>query len=215
MKKLERLKSDLIRQGIISGGITAVLLGAMLFVMSIEQEYTDERQLLTRQINQVNADIQQLDSRFKKARQSLDLYEQLRSSSDNADEALSRKEITAILNILKDKYKLSTLTLRMTPMIELADQKYVTPTTSVAKTELTMTFSGMTDELLLGFVKDLQELLPGYSRIIFLEMERTGSIDNQFLMAVNRETYPALVQGEVTLQLMGLTKKPVEDATRG
>lgn len=212
--KLEITRTQLVRYSIIKAVILTVLGGIALTVYTVQQGYLAERQRISASINNVNSDIQKLDSTFKKAKESLDLYEQLQQSENSAESALSRKNIAESLNILKDRYKLHSLSLRMTPVKDLEDRRYLTDTTQVIQTEITLSFAGMTDELMFGFINDVLRQLPGYTRVSYLKMKRDLPIDNEFLLAVSREEFPPLVSGEVAFHLLGMKKISREESKK-
>ena len=100
------------------------------------------------------------------------------------------------LQNLKVRYRLATLDINLTnvaPYLSAQDQnRYATQFNTI-----TLTFGGLSDELILSFLQDLFQTLPGYIRVEKMELKRELEITQVVLGQIQGQTIPVLVSGNV------------------
>jgi hypothetical protein len=100
------------------------------------------------------------------------------------------------LQNLKVRYRLAVLDISLTnvaPLVGTQEQKgYITHFNTI-----TLTFGGLSDELMMSFLQELFETLPGYIRVEKLVMNRKIEISPAVLAQIQNSSIPVLVEGSV------------------
>lgn len=204
MKYKQLQKKTLIHVAVISG-ILLVLLAIYLFLSKVEDDFAMDLSHAERDVNRIQSQSRALDERVEKAQKSLKLYETIANSNGGMDQTISRKWAKNKLDILKDQYRLSSLTLKMSPVEELEGKEYQKQTTKVVHTEVKLSFSGLTDNHLLSFVEAVLKEFRGYARIDSLRLQRNRVIDNNLIVSISKGAIPEIVTGEITFHWLALT----------
>ena len=185
--------------------VVASILGTfMWYIGTIVEDKEQTLRRLTTANNRLIREINKIEGQINSAQDSVDLYNRLNDNAKGGGGELKQSTITRLLEQLKDQYKISRLTMRMSPAKALERTVQDIETTDVVYSRIHLTFAGLTDDILLAFINSFMKKAPGYSRIESLSIKRLGSIDNQFLLDLSKEKYTPLVSGEIHLYLLGL-----------
>lgn len=215
--KFMLLKKILMKEAGIFAVILLVIGAAMFFMMNKESSLNDEMNSLNSNVSSVNGESQTLQAQYTKAKNSLTLYRSIEDGKQSMDDSLSRENATKLINRLKEEYLLSSLSMTITPMVDIKDSGIDTKTATLVFSEVTLKFSAMSDEQFFSFVNAISREFPGYLTYTKLDLKRTSPINTEIFKAVSRGDRPALVNGEVAFKWYGLksnaeTPKPAEGA---
>ena len=202
--KLASLKKTTIKQLSIMAIIIIALAGIYLVLLHLKDENEQKRSQLKLQTNNLNTQIQNLQEQYKKAQASMGLYNSLQAEDEAGTGGINRQNMKGLLDKLKDTYHLSRLTLKMEPAEELPQEKFRKKTTLTEHSEVTLKFSGLTDEYLFSFIDALIHELSGYMRIENMQLRRELPINNDILLKISHGDTPALVSGEIVFHWLGL-----------
>ena len=101
------------------------------------------------------------------------------------------------LQDLKIRYRLAVLDISLTnvaPLVTAEPNKRY----GASLNTVTLRFGGLSDELLLSFLQELFETLPGYIRVEKLEMKRDAAISPAILGQIRASSTPLVASGAVT-----------------
>lgn len=101
------------------------------------------------------------------------------------------------LQNLKVRYRLAVLDINLTnvaPFVAAQNQKKY----AIQFNTVTLTFGGLSDELILSFLQELFYTLPGYIRVDKMEMKRDLEITQDVLGQIQGQSIPVLVSGSIT-----------------
>lgn len=100
------------------------------------------------------------------------------------------------LQALKVRYRLAVLDISLTNVAPFVAAQNQTRFATQFNT-ITLTFGGLSDELILSFLQELFQTLPGYIRVEKLDMKRDLEITPEILGQVQGRSIPVLVSGSV------------------
>lgn len=193
------LREELIKTAWIAGGIA---LAALIFVgysFYDRQSREDTLAQIQRDLALANNHIVKMEDDNNKFIQMQLHYNRIpdKQRDMNLSDLPSRIALLQpTLQSLKVRYRLAVLDISLTnvaPLISTQEQKgYDTHFNTV-----TLTFGGLSDELLLSFVQELFETLPGYMRVEKMELKREAEITPAILGQIKNSSIPLLVNGSV------------------
>ena len=167
---------------------------------------------LNSNVSSVNGEIQTLQTQYTKAKNSLDLYKTL-ENKQGIGESLSRDSAKKLLDRLKEEYLLSSLSLTLTPTVEIKDSPVSTKTATLVSSEVTLRFDGMSDEQIFSFVNAISKEFTGYLRFTRFELTRNKEVTTDVLRSIGKGERPALVSGELSFKWFGLKANEKAEST--
>ena len=214
--KFRLLRKKVIAESVVLAVICGVLLAVYVFASMQEEQFAAESQILQGDLAALNLQRQNLESQLRRAKKSISIYNEVKKQLDDNQFALNRDKAQMIINQLKDKYMLSSINMKVSPVSDVATDKYKSTTIKLIQSKVTLNFSGISDEYLLSFVNDLMRKLNGYIRVTNLSLSRTGDINKESLTQISQGKLPALVTGELGFNWVGVQPiKPPEPAAAG
>lgn len=205
------MKFEMLRKRIVIEGI-ATAIGLMLSLAigivasGWHEDQADESTKMKRTLLTTAKRLETINNKYETSRQSLDIYTMLKERQTSGELELSRKFASNLLNRLKDEYKLTHLSLSMSPAEVIQNKEFQRKNAQVVSSDMKLKFSGISDSQLFSFLQALQIELGGYVRVTALTLDRTGNIDEKSLRAISKGNMPELVKGDVTLEWLGLRK---------
>ena len=197
--KIAVIREELIRIAWIAGVITLAALLITGYSFYDRQKREDNLAQMERDIALANNQILKLEEDNDKYIQTKMRYNRIadRQREINLSDLPSRIAILQpTLQNLKVRYRLAVLDISLTnvaPLISEQEQKnYITHFNTV-----TLTFGGLSDELLMSFLQELFETLPGYIRVEKLELRRKTLITPSVLGQIQNSSIPLVVEGTV------------------
>ena len=145
-----------------------------------------------------------LSKKFAKARKSLRLYETIVQDNAKEDFSLNRELATSILDDLNERYRLSKLSVSISPIQELKNDSMQNTSNVVIYSEVALQFKGVSDEMILGFVNDITNQFLGYVNITEFSLLKEKDIDGEVLYAVSKGKKPTTVSGAMKFLWLGL-----------
>ena len=197
--RIALLQEELIKAAWVAGGIA---LGALIitgYSFYDRQNREDNLAQIDRDLALANNQIVKLEEDNNKFIQTQLRYNRIpdKKREVNLSDMASRIALLQpTLQGLKVRYRLAVLDISLTnvaPLVSAQDQKrYLTHFNTV-----TLTFGGLSDELILSFLQELFETLPGFIRVEKMEMKRTTEITSAVLGKIQNSSIPVLVSGSV------------------
>jgi hypothetical protein len=206
--KIQELRTQTITYAGIKGAIVVGVMVLLLVALGIRNNEEDALTKANARARDVNASIQSTEQFLEKAQKSLELQATLQHKNKLSGSGIDQKYIANLLNALKERYLLTELSMKMTPPTVLKDGEFAKTHIELEHTLVTLTFAGLSDELLLSFVDNMLRLLPGYTQVDVVQLERRKPIDKAFLDEVAREKYTPIVGGVLSLHWIALKPKP-------
>lgn len=157
-------------------------------------------------VTQLRGSLLQLRRRNEQLRADLNRYPELRRRSDEALAAglgnpLDRPGLIAYAKDSSDRHRLSNLRYRLAgdAAKPLSSPKYV-----VENDQVDFEFGALVDDDMRAFWADLMAAQPGHFRIVSFELARQLDLDDSVLAALRHGSFPALLQGKLTLRWTGV-----------
>jgi len=209
MRKLAKAKKDLAKSSTASIIIIAVFGGLVFGTMQYKNSKEDDLDKVKKDIKKIKSNISTIKNERKQAMLS---YETFNSIPENKlptksgfESSVERQRIAKkVLLDLNDKYRFTA----MDPKLSPPGLKESTALIDIISSPLDINFDGMSDELVLSFVNDLKEKLPGYLKMTKLNIKRRGAIDSETLEKIKvTSSYLPLVSGAVSFEWYTLKSK--------
>lgn len=185
----------MIKRGILYVILLSLCGGGYYYVDSTLKGQHRAEQFLQNDINSLNGKITSLLSKSKEFAESYKLWKKL-FKTDQKQEGLKISQVQSLLNLFKERYKLTEMSVDLSTPKNLEDI-YKTDTAVVQSSEVSLKFAGLSDEYLLSFVGAIKNKFPGYVKIKALKLNRVGKIDKETLLKISRGAAPSLVSGEL------------------
>jgi hypothetical protein len=157
-------------------------------------------------VSQLRGSLLQLRHRNEQLRSDLNRYPELRRRYDEALAAglgnpLDRPGLIAFAKDSSDRHRLSDLRYRLAGdgAKPVSSPKYV-----VENDEVEFEFGALLDDDVRAFWTDLAAQQPGHFRLVSFELTRQHDPDDSVLTALRRGSFPALLQGKLTLRWTGV-----------
>lgn len=212
--KLAAQKKKLIRTAAIAGGVVLLAIAITAGAMYAGSYMQDDLKKTKSQMNSLNRKQQGLEKKIAKAKESLQLYETITQENGSQNFTLDRDQATARLNQLNERYRLSNLSVSISPVKELKNGATQNSSGVVIYSEVALQFKGISDELILGFVNEISRRFVGYVNITEFSMTKQGDINGKVLYGVSKGKKPVTVSGSLKFLWLGLKlDQPDEDNT--
>lgn len=204
MTKYQRVFKQQTREWITSVVVLAVL-GALAYGASLlgDDKQQEERQLSSA-VQSVRSEATTMKNQIDKARASLKLYNDLNATNQNAGFTIDRERGRKLLDALKAEYKLTSLSVTMSPVTEDKEVAGNSKTVNVMATDIRLDFTGISDENALTFLAAMKREFPGYVRIKKITLSRDKEIGSDVVATVREGRVPPLVKGEITARWLGI-----------
>jgi hypothetical protein len=204
MSKYKRLRKNLIFESAVIAGVLTALAGGAFFISSMSDDYRNQRNTISGQIGGLAAQIGQLQAQLTKAQRSMGAYQDLLKRNQNAGFTLSRQDAKTKLETLRDRYRLATMHVNMSPIVDASDAKYQKKTVSMISNTMTLDMDAMSDEDIVAFMDDMEKELSGFVRVTTFSIVKSEKVSNENLLTISqRGTFP-MVRGEIKFIWMGI-----------
>lgn len=210
LKLLKTLTRQALKSGIMLLIIGAGTFGVYQWASSLEDESSKE----TSRERQLRNEQAQLEEQKLKAEKSLELYSRLVQRGGEAGFSLDRQAATRILNELNDKYLLTKLSIKVSPVTERQPGEFNIKTGQIVVSTVELSFFSISDEMAYGFLNELMNSFPGYVNITNLMMTRSNDFTPKVFEEMAKGVRPGLVSTRVTFDWLGL-KEPEEEGEDG
>jgi len=209
MRKLAKAKKDLVKTSTISLAIVAVFGGLVFGILQYKHSKEDDLKKIKKDIKSIKSNISSIKNERKQAMLSYKTFNSIPKNKLPTDSgyetSVERQRIAKkILLELNEKYRFTA----MDPKLAPPELKESNDLIEIISSPLDINFDGMSDELVLSFVNDLRESLPGYLKMTKLNIKRRGAIDSETLEKIKvTSSYLPLVSGAATFEWYTLKNK--------
>lgn len=215
MKKDKLLIKRLTVEGGIAAAVMAVTAGLMIFAGGLEQSSSEVLKKQTGEVNAVRGKISNIKQQIDESGRSADTYETIREFKTTSNFTINRKNAKKYLSDLRNKYRLSSLSMTISPEEKLDDPKLRSLDVDAKQTQIFLNFGGMSDTHLLSFIQDLRASMPGFVKIDKLELKRDKALDVTVYRQMSRGSTPEVVSGELVFTWIGLAEEEAEAGDEG
>ena len=207
MTKLQQLKRQLVRSAVFfSCAIT--ILGVAGYLSS---DFLDKKNIKVRQeqsnINVLHSRISQLEQKFNIYETSFSTYNSLDQKLKDGNFKLDAAQAKVILNQLRQKHRITNLTLQMTVQNRYGQENISNVGIEPVFREVTLTLAALSDLHIYAFKEDLEKSLPGYIHFTKATLQRTRPLSDDILREVSVGSTPALVNATITFVWLGIIEK--------
>lgn len=209
--KLQELRKQVITRVILSAAVLAVIGGLAVASYFIRTGYEDDLSKVNNQARDTNSNIQMLEQLLEQAKKAIESYALLQGSKKPSPTGINQEYLTQVLENFKERYVLTDLSLKMAAPAPLKDKDLAKNNLDIEHVMVSLQFSGLSDELLFSFMDNLLRVLPGYTQVDSIQMERKGALDNKVLADIMQEKYSPLVQTGLTFHWIAIKPKPTLD----
>lgn len=206
---IAQLKKESIRQGIITCSIIVLCVAGYLYLGAYSNTLNQEKSTIQKDITATNSRIVNFQRKQQEYEEAKKLWATL-SDNQKKRSGIILANAQQLLENLKNQYALGGFKADISKPEELKDI-YKTETTVVVSTKVDLTFDALTDESIFSFIGALSRGLPGYVKILSLQISREGNIGPVLLKNLQEGKYQSVVQGRLSFYWRDL-KDVSEDA---
>lgn len=210
MQKLRRLKKKLVKEAGIFIGIIAVLTGVTLFLQDEIGSEEQQQNVLRSNIQSLDSQIAELERKHGIVNSSIIEYNRLKARMGRGDFRIDRDQATDIFDTLRKKYRISNLSMTVTPKDVMRSTDLERPTAEVTVSEASLEFDAMSDVHVFSFLHDAMQTLPGFLRVTRFKINRQRLITPDVYVSVSKGEVPRMVSAEVGLMWLGIDEKSKE-----
>lgn len=215
MSKPKRMKKRIGLEAVVFGGIAAALAGGMIGTGSWFKSVDTKRMSLQSEVSNSESRIADITRQIDESGTSSEVFNKIRGQKDNLEFNFERDQARDRLAVLREKFRLSSLALVVSPEITLNLPKLQNMNTGAVYTDIELKFGAMSDTHIFSFIEELQRSMPGFVRVDKIELEREKAMDVTIFRLMSRGAVPQMVSGTIVFKWIGLAKpKPVEDGTQ-
>jgi hypothetical protein len=212
MTKSELLKNSLKKRAIIFiiavGACTALAYGAYMFSMS----NNEEKQRIESELRQKSQKVSELEQKFNIYEASFNRYNEILKEFDNKRYALDIPKAQALINDLRQKYRLTNLELTISGEKPYGEANASYKGFEPLYREISLAFYGLSDAHVYAFMEELQRSLSGYIRFAAFSVSRQRGMSEELYKDARRGSTPSVVKSEVSFLWIGVARKKA-DAT--
>lgn len=209
--RVAQLKKEVIRRTIATLIIVVICAVGYWYFQSYGDQLAAQRDQLQRDIVSLNSKIVNFERKQQEYEEAKQLWSTL-SDSQKKRSGIILGNAQQLLDNLKDQYSLGGFKADISKPVELKDI-YKTDTTVVMSTKVELTFDALTDESIFAFVAALSRGLPGYVKIDYLHVMRSGEINPLLIRNLQQGTYQPVVQAKMTFYWRDLKDITPEETT--
>lgn len=206
--RAEALKPYIIKRASIMSAMIVLAVGIYLTASYFRDSLAEQLGRVNAATRATNTEIQALEEKVALANASLDLYRQLEKSKSSNIKGLDRQALADIVEPLKERYHLTGLSLKVAPVVTLTDEKFAKGTLQAEHTLVTLSFEGITDELLFSFIDLMLRQAAGYTQVDYLRMSREENLTKEYMLKLAKEEFTPLVKGEMAFHWIALKDAP-------
>ncbi len=207
MQKLKLLRKKIIKEGGIAIGVIVALIAGMMFLGDAVTKEEQEQMMLRGNIGSLVQQISDLEAKHGVVTSSITEFRRLKGRQKRGDFTINRDQATDIFNTLRQKYRISNLSMTVTPKAEMSTPELLRPTAQMAFSEAVLEFDAMSDVHVFSFIQDAAASLPGFLRISNFRIDRQRKITNEVYVSVSKGELPRMVSAKVTFMWFGIDEK--------
>lgn len=200
VRQKKQLKKEAVMAALVLLGASCIVAGVTVF----QSATVEDLKKTQTEVGGLDRKEQSLTNQLAKAKNSLRLYETIIQHNSQEDFSLNRELATATLNELNERYRLSNLSVSISPIKELQNESLQNASSVVIYSEVALKFKGISDEMIMGFTNDVARQFLGYVNITEFSMEKESDINGEALYAVSKGKKPGIVSGELKFVWLGL-----------
>lgn len=207
MKKYKKLMKRLSVEAAIAAVIAISSIAAMIVVSGFLDGKVLSQTALQSEVSGIQAEVAQTRDRIQSTGVSTKVYNQLKSSRETMSLVINRSDATEKLSALKDRFRLSSLNLQISPDTPIEDEKLKSAGLDAVKSSVDISLGGMSDQHLFSFIDALTHSFSGFVKIKEITLTRSKSFDIDSMREISRGSKPEMVNGKVSFEWFGVPYK--------
>lgn len=204
MNKIAYFRRKLYIEGAIAITVSIICAGAWLLLDNYNDDLLQEERKVQRDLIKAQRSMRVIEQDLDKSKKSYQFYQQIKGQQETD---VSRKNIIALLNALKDEYSVSALSLEVSPIASLQGDVFDRKNIRTIATEVNINFKSFSDQEAISFVDALRKNISGYIRMTELSMKKIGDIDQSAVYKAEKGEPFNLVETSLSFYLYGLEDK--------
>lgn len=207
MKKYARLRKKLITEGGIAAAIIAALIATIIFIEDNVTTEEQQQRVLKSNIQSLASQISNLEKKHGIVNKSMSEFRRLKDRQRRGDFKIDRDQATDIFNTLRRKYRISNLSMTITPKSTMINPELERPTAEITFSEASLEFDAMSDIHVFSFIHDAEETLSGFLRITQFQIERQRKITPDVYISLSKGEEPRMISARVNFMWLGIDEK--------
>ncbi|GEM_PF-1873857 len=196
-------------------GVLAVIAGAMYGIKSWYTSVDQQRNTLRSELSAAESRISEITRQIDDSGTSSEIFNDIRSKKDNLSFTFERDQVAERLAVLRDKYRLSSLSLTVSPESEINIPRLQNMSMKAVYTVIDLKFGAMSDTHVFSFIDDLQRSMPGFVRVDDITIEREKAMDVTIFRQMSRGAVPQMISGSLSFKWIGLRPLTVPNTEAG
>jgi hypothetical protein len=209
------LKKRLIKEGIIAGVILCALGGAAFLASNFDGDAQAAKNAKQAENNSISSDYSSIKQLIGTQFELSEAYETYIKNHNN-DFLLNREAVTNMLSNLREKNHLINLEVSIAPVSDMSGETFALKTGIMTKSDISLSFSAMSDNSAYNFIEELERELPGIVFVRDLKITRVAELSRNILLDLSQQhKITPMVTGEVSFLWLGIRPKPEEKPANG
>lgn len=195
MKKYERLKKRAIIEGAVAATLVLAVLGSMFLFSDLEGTRKTELKKIKRQIQTDQAQLDEYNQQIDRAGVSSQIYDKAAHTKRDMNFYINRGSMRFELEDLKEKYRLSHLSMEVSPFEPFSNNELKALDISAIHSRVDIKVGAMSDMHIFSFIEELNYRMPGLLRAESLHLTREKNMNIETLQQMKMGIAPQLVSG--------------------
>lgn len=209
MKKFQDLKKSIIKEATVLGGAIVISGGVAFGVASFADSTAQKKTAMESEITGITGQIQSITDQMQKSGASSAKFLEVFGARSEDQFEVNRKEARNLLAKLREKYRLASLNLTISPEKLNEDPAYQNVQSKVYNSDIKVDAGAMSDVHFFSFVDEMIKTMPGMLRIRSFTLERNRNVEKAVYNEISAGGKPELVKGSIQMDWEGFeNKKP-------
>lgn len=174
----KRIRSDLLRYGIIS----VVLISACVAIYLYNESLNEENRKVKNRVSKLSSEIIDKNREYDLAEESIESFLKVPASKLPSDTGYSKgyqriKQVLPKIEKLKNLYSFKKLTFTLGKIEK--EKKLSTSEFNAHIGDLSLYYEGISDQYVISFLEDLKDLLPGYLKLKTFVISKKENLTNE------------------------------------
>ncbi len=172
MLKYKKMRKRLTVETGIAAAVLFVLAGVNYYLDSEIMTNTQQETALQGNILGIAQQISDLERKYDLLKSSLLEFKALKQKQEDGNFNVSRTETKDMFDKLRKEYRISNLTLSVTPETPKTGEAYSRKTSQIMESNVTIQFDALSDLHVFAFMQSLTDTLPGFLSISDFSIRR-------------------------------------------
>ena len=179
--------------------------GALAYLVNIvRDDYEASNSALQKQVDAIDLETKTLKARVANIQNNLDLYKEVQKRRADGRLAINRQMVLEKFNQYKTRYLLDGMHMTVSPAQDVKDAALKRKNSSVNFSDVLVDFDVTSDESVYTLINALQYDLPGFCKVIKLDMALQKSLNQEVIDVVSRKGSYPLIKTQIRFIWFGI-----------